>query len=114
MSGYISTYVVDSSFELDLQSSLARVIDLLTEVKCDALALLIVRDVLGRLGGIANLQLSAEDLELVGIEDQLRETIVLCDLCVDADGTLVAELAAELDVVEGDSVVGGFGPTSSC
>jgi hypothetical protein len=46
----------------------------------------------------------------VGIEHQLREAIVLGDLGVDADSALEAELAAELDIVEGDGVVGGLGP----
>jgi hypothetical protein len=46
----------------------------------------------------------------VGIEHQLREAILLRDLGVDGDGTLVAELAAELNVVEGDGIVRRFGP----
>ena len=46
----------------------------------------------------------------MGIEHQLREAIVLGDLGVDADSALVAEFAAELDIVERDGVVGGFGP----
>lgn len=50
------------------------------------------------------------NLKLVGIEHQLREAILLCDLGVDGDGTLVAELAAELNVVEGDGVMRGLGP----
>lgn len=36
------TYVIDCSLELDLKGHIARVIDLLAEVECDALTLLIV------------------------------------------------------------------------
>jgi hypothetical protein len=46
----------------------------------------------------------------MGIEDEFVETIALVDLGSDGDGTLVSKLAAELDVVEGDSVVGRLGP----
>ena len=38
----MSTYVGDSSLELDLKGHIARVIDLLAEAECDALTLLIV------------------------------------------------------------------------
>jgi hypothetical protein len=44
-------------------------------------------------------------LELVGVKHQLGEAIVLCDLGVYADSSFVAELATELDIVEGDGVV---------
>jgi hypothetical protein len=44
-------------------------------------------------------------LELVGVKHQLGEAIVLCDLGVNADSSFVAELATELDIVEGDGVV---------
>lgn len=104
------SYVVDGALKLDLEGNIPRVVDFLPKVKCDALAFLIVRDVLGRLVRIAGLQLSAVNLELMGIEHQLREAIVLSDLGVDFDGSLKAEVAAELNIVEGDSVVGGFGP----
>jgi hypothetical protein len=46
------------------------------------------------------------------VEDQGAEAIVLCDVGGDVDGTLVAKVAAELEVVEGEGVVGGFGPVS--
>lgn len=46
----------------------------------------------------------------MSVEHKLREAIILCDLGVDADGTLVTELAAELDIVEGDGVMGWLGP----
>jgi hypothetical protein len=105
-----STYVVDSTLEFDLQGHLSRVVDLLSKVECDALALLIVRDILGRLSGIASLQLSTINLELVGIEDQVGKAIVLCNLGVDGDSSLVGKLSAKLDIVEGDGVVGRLGP----
>jgi hypothetical protein len=44
-------------------------------------------------------------LELVGVEHQLGEAIVLCDFGLYADSSFVAELATELDIVEGDGVV---------
>jgi hypothetical protein len=46
----------------------------------------------------------------MGVEHQLGEAIVLSDLGVDADSALVGEFTAELDIVEGDGVVRGFGP----
>lgn len=45
------------------------------------------------------------------VEDQGVEAIVLCDVGGDVDGTLVAKAAAKLDVVEGEGIVGGFGPS---
>jgi hypothetical protein len=46
----------------------------------------------------------------VCIQGELLEAIVLGDVGGDVDGALVAKLAAELDVVEGESVVRGFSP----
>jgi hypothetical protein len=44
------------------------------------------------------------------VKDEGVEAIVLCDFGSDVDGTLVAKLAAEFDVVEGEGIVGRFGP----
>ena len=44
------------------------------------------------------------------VENQRVEAVVLGDVGGDLDGTLVAELAAELEVVEGEGVVGRLGP----
>ena len=44
------------------------------------------------------------------VKDEGAEAIVLCDFGGDVDGTLVAKLAAEFEVVEGEGVVRGFGP----
>ena len=44
------------------------------------------------------------------VKDEGAEAIVLCDLGGDVDGALVAKLAAEFEVVEGEGVVRGFGP----
>jgi hypothetical protein len=107
------TYVVDGTLELDLKGRLSRVVDLLSKDECDALTLLVIGDVLGRTRSIASLQLSAVDLELVGVENKVGEAIVLVDLGVDGDGTLVPELSAKLDVVEGDGVVRWLGPEGS-
>ena len=46
----------------------------------------------------------------MGIEHQLGEAIVLCDFGGDVDGTLVTKVTAKLEVVEGEGIVGGFGP----
>ena len=54
------------------------------------------------------------DLELVGIEDEVVETIALVDLGGNGYGTLEAEFAAKLKVVEREAVVRGFGPGESC
>ena len=50
------------------------------------------------------------NLELVGVENEVIEAIVLSDLGVDCNSSLVGELAAELEIVEGNGVVGRFGP----
>lgn len=44
------------------------------------------------------------------VEDQGAEAIVLCDFGGDVDGTLVTKAAAEFEIVEGEGIVGGFGP----
>jgi hypothetical protein len=44
------------------------------------------------------------------VQGELIEAIVLGDVGGDVDGALVAKLAAELDVVKGESVVRGFSP----
>jgi hypothetical protein len=44
------------------------------------------------------------------VEHKVAEAIALVDLGVDSDGALVAELAAELEVVEGNGVVRGLAP----
>jgi len=54
------------------------------------------------------------NLELVGIEDKVVEAIVLVYLGVDCEAAVVAELAAELDVVEGDGVVCWLDPSDFC
>jgi hypothetical protein len=102
---HASAYVVDGALKLDLEGRLSRVGNLLSEVECNALALLIVGDVLGRACVAAGLQLGAVDLELVGVEDQVGEAIILGDVGVDGDCALVAELSAKLNVVEGDGIV---------
>lgn len=47
------------------------------------------------------------------IEHQITEAVIFVDLCVDRNSSLVAELSAEVEVVEGDSVVCWFGPSSA-
>jgi len=54
------------------------------------------------------------NLELVGVENEVSEAIVLGDLGVDCNSSLVAELAAELEIVEGNRIVGRFGPIEAC
>lgn len=48
----------------------------------------------------------------MGIEDQVFETIAFVDLGGNGDGALVPKFAAELNVVEGDSVVGRLSPAT--
>jgi hypothetical protein len=50
------------------------------------------------------------DLELMSIEDQVVKAITLVDFGGDGDGSLVSKLAAKLNVVEGNSVVGRLSP----
>lgn len=54
------------------------------------------------------------DLELVRIEDEVVEAITFVDLGGDGYGTLEAELAAELEVVEREAVVCRLRPIRSC
>lgn len=49
----------------------------------------------------------------MGIEDEVFEAIALVNLGSDGYGALETELAAELEVVEGEAVVGGFCPVKS-
>jgi hypothetical protein len=46
----------------------------------------------------------------VGIQDHCVEAVILRDLGGDLDITLVAKVAAEFEVVEGEGVVRWFGP----
>jgi len=45
------------------------------------------------------------------IENNVVEAIILLDVGVNCDSALVAEAAAELEVVEGNGVVRGLDPT---
>jgi hypothetical protein len=49
----------------------------------------------------------------VGVQGQCVEAIILCDLGGDSDITLVAKVAAELKVMDGEAVVRGFGPVGN-
>lgn len=102
--------IVDSALELDLQHSLASVGDTVSKVQRNLLPLLIVAEVFGRVCLVASLQLGTLELELVCIENEGAEAVILCNLCVDLDGAMVAKLAAEFEVVEGEVVVRGLGP----
>ena len=107
------THVVDSALKLDLQCGVSRVVDFLPKFKRHTLTLVIIRDVLGRFCSIASLELSTVDLELMGIENQVTEAIVLGDLGFNRDCALVRELAAELEIVEGDVVVRRLRPVGA-
>lgn len=48
----------------------------------------------------------------MGIQDQCVEAVILRDLGGDLDITLVAKVAAELEVVDGEGVVRWFGPAN--
>jgi hypothetical protein len=104
------THIVNSSLKLDSKSSIARVLDLFAEVQRDPLALLVVCDVLRVLCRITCLQLSAVKLELVRIENNVIELLRVVDLEVNSNGSLVGELSAKLEVIEGDVVVGRLNP----
>lgn len=103
-------YVVDGSLKLQCQGCLARVLDLLSEVERNAMALLLVGNVLCLAGALAGLELGAVELELVRIENQVVEAILFVDVGRDCNSALVGEAASELDVVNGHMVVRGFGP----
>ena len=60
-----------------------------------------------------SLELSALELELMRVQNQAAEAIVLGDLGGDVYGTLVAEAAAEFEVVEGEDIVGRLSPTKT-
>jgi hypothetical protein len=50
------------------------------------------------------------DLQLVGVKDEVTEAIALVNLGGDSECALVAKLAAELDVMEGERVVRRLSP----
>lgn len=74
------------------------------------MTLLIECDVLGFKDSLLSLELGAVDLELMRIEGDVIESIAFGDVRRDGDSSLVGELAAELEVVKGDSVVRGLDP----
>ena len=108
--GSKSPYVVDGSLELNRQGSLSGVLYLLSEVQGRPMTLLLVRDVLCLIALTSSLELCAVDLELEAIDHEVVEAIVLGDVGLDHNCALVGKVAAELNVVDGNVVVGGLDP----
>ena len=104
--------VVHDTAELDRDDGLVRLRDGLVEVEGSSLVLLIVGDVRS-LDGTLSLSLfgrdlSALDLELVGVQSDFLG--LLLDLDVNVDLALVGPATAELEIEQGDGIVGWLDP----
>jgi hypothetical protein len=73
-------------------------LDLLSKVKRDTLTLLIVRDVLSFPAAV-RLEFRALDLELMRIEHNVVPFLIILNVEVDRDRTLVAKVASIFDIV---------------
>jgi hypothetical protein len=102
--------VVDGSLELDFKRRISLVPYFLPEIEGHTLPFLVVGDILGRIRLVSGLELSSMNLQLMGIEHETAEAVVVGDFGINGHGSLETELAAKLEIVEGDGVMSRLGP----
>lgn len=102
------THIIHRALELDDQRGLRVDGQIIVELKCSLLGLLIVGDI-RRLNGLLRLivrclHVHAVDLELVCIAGNLVHALL--DVQSNLDSALVTEVATKLEVIQRDCIIG--------